>query len=267
MTPGDFRGRSPAPRALALVLAGVLSLLSACGGSPGAGAELDGAWVLERGSHAGRQIPIVTGSRITMIIEGAGVSGTSACNGYGGTIERDGTSIRISALTTTEMACDEPIMASEAAYVAALAAVTAAARDGDRLTLNGPEVELAFSLLPPVPAAELIGTPWTLDSLIAGDAVSSVTGEEATLQLADDGTLSGSTGCRFFRGTYEVIGDEVRVTELAADTRTCPDGLAAQDDHVLAVIGDGFTAKVDGSRLTLSDGASGLGYLTALSGR
>ena len=243
-------------------MTGIAILLCACGGSPsGAGPALDGTWLLEKGAHDGRPVPIVEGSRITMTIDGSQIGGTAACNLYGGTIERDGASIRISALTMTEMACDEPVMAAEAAYVAALADVTTAARDGDRLALGGPEVELEFSLLPPVPAAELIGTIWTLDSLIAGDAVSSVSGEPATLQLRDDGTLSGSTGCRSFGGTYEVIGDEVRVTDLAADARACPDELAGQDDHVLAVVGDGFAVTIDGNRLTLSDGASGLGYL------
>lgn len=242
-------------------------LLCACGASSsGAGPELKGTWLLEQGTHDGRTVPIIEGSPITMTIDGSEIGGSAACNMYGGTIERDGAGIRISALTTTEMACEEPIMASEAAYVAALADVTTVARSEDRLALSGQEVELEFSLLPPVPAAELIGTTWTLDSLIAGDTVSSVTGEQATLQLRDDGTLSGSTGCRSFGGTYEMTGDEVRVTDLAADTRACPDELAGQDDHVLAVIGDGFTVRINGNRLTLSHGASGLSYLDAVGG-
>jgi heat shock protein HslJ len=246
------------------VIAGTALVLGACGGAPsGAGLELDGTWVLEEGTHDGRPVPIVEGARITMNIDGAEIGGTSACNLYGGTIERDGSQITIGALTTTEMACAEPIMASEAAYIGALADVTTASRDGDSLVLSGPGVELDFRLLPPVPTAELVGTVWTLDSLISGDSVSSVAGEPATLELRGDGTLSGSTGCRSFSGSYEVAGDEVRVTDLAASMQSCPEELAGQDDQVLAVIGDGFTVKIDGDRLTLSDGASGLGYRAA----
>lgn len=247
----------------ALALATITLFLGACGGSPGAGPELDGTWLLERGVHGAQPVPIVEGSRITITIDRSQVGGTAACNLYGGTLERDGQGIRISALTTTEMACDEPIMASEAAYVAALADVTSAVRDRDTLTLAGQGVELAFSLLPPVPAAALVGTPWTLDSLITGDAVSSVAGGPATLELNADGTLTGSTGCRSFGGTYQLVGDQVRVTSLAADTLACPDSLVAQDGQVLAVIGDGFTVQVDGDRLTLSDGTTGLGYTAA----
>jgi hypothetical protein len=40
-----------------------------------------------------------------------------------------------------------------------------------------------------------------------------------------------------------VIGDEVRVTDLAADARACRRELAGQDDHVLAVVGTGSPSR------------------------
>jgi heat shock protein HslJ len=250
-----------------VAIAAIAVALGACGSSPtGAALDLDGAWVLREGSHDGRPVPIVADARITIAIDGSEIGGTAACNLYGGTIEQDGSQITIGALTTTEMACAEPVMESEAAYLGALTGVTTATRDGDNLVLSGPGVELVFILLPPVPTAELVGTPWTLDSLISGDAVSSVAGEPALLELREDGTLSGSTGCRSFSGSYEIAGDEVRVTGLATTTQACPEELAAQDDQVLAVVGDGFTVQIDGDRLTISDGASGLGYRAAPSG-
>lgn len=250
----------------AVVLASLAAaLLAACGGGgPTAGGpDIDGAWVLEAGTLEDRPIPIVAGSRITLTIDGSEIGGTAACNLYGGTIAREGSDVRIDALTQTEMACDEPIMASEAAYVAALRAVRTAARDGDRLTLGGANVELRFGLLPPVPAAELVGTTWKLDSLISGESVSSVGGEPATLHLEEDGTLTGSTGCRSFRGRYVLSGDEVRVTALTAGERTCPADVVAQDGHVLAVLGDAFTVEIDGNRLTVAHRGQGLGYVAS----
>jgi heat shock protein HslJ len=243
----------------AAAIAGILGLVCGCGGPPPA--RLDGDWLLERGVLDGRPLPMAAGSRITMTIDGKKIGGVSACNTYAGTIERDGDEIRISALTATEMACDEPVMASEAAYVRALAAATAAARDDGRLVLSGPSVELRYSLLPAMPAADLVGTIWILDSLIAGDTVSSVAGKRATLELRAGGTLSGSTGCRSFTGSYQITGDEVRVTGLRPESWTCPEALKTQDAHVLGVIADGFTVAIDGDRLTVSDGPAGLGYL------
>jgi META domain len=74
-----------------------------------------------------------------------------ALPGRGGTIEIDGSRVTISALSRTEMACEDNLMASEAAYLAALAVVEAAERTDDGLALAGSDVELRFTLVPPVP--------------------------------------------------------------------------------------------------------------------
>jgi heat shock protein HslJ len=235
-------------------------VLAACDWLPGGTVDLDGAWVLTDGTHDGVALPMIEDASVTMTVDGDEIGGTAACNQYGGSIERSGSSITIGALSMTEMACAEPIMALESAYLAALAAVDRAERSGDVLTFSGPDTELAFVTLPPVPDAAMVGTVWLLDSIITGNAVSSVMGEPATLELAESGTISGSTGCRSFSGTYSIDEGRVTVTELATDMRACPPDLAPQDDHVLAVVGNSFTASIDGNRLTLMDGADGLGY-------
>ncbi len=179
----------------------------------------------------------------------------------------------------TEMACQEPRMAAEEAYLDALPAVETWARpSGDELLLTGPGRELRFTALPPVPTADLTGTAWVLDALIAGtgpDATVSSTvadADEATLHLDADGSMTASTGCRTFSGEWIETGDEVLLTtfgeredslNLSADgTPTCSAAVVAQEDHVLSVLGDGFRAEVDGDRLTLvSRDGLGLIYL------
>jgi heat shock protein HslJ len=245
--------RLTVPVVLAAVLVG-------CALLPGAGPGIDGSWRLERGTHAGQPIPIVPGADITLAIDGDTVGGTSACNHYGGEIDRDGGALTFSALVMTEMGCDMPIMASESAYIAALGAVSRVARSSDRLTLSGTDVELVFRLVPPVADAPLAGPVWVLDSIITGDAVSSVMGDPATLELRDDGTMSGTTGCRTFDGRYTVSDATVSVMELSNDDRACPAELVPQDEHVLDVIARGFGFEIDGERLTLTDGTDGLGY-------
>ena len=238
-------------------------LLAACSLLPGAvSVALDGEWQLQAGNNQGAAIPIVAGSRITLKIDGADVGGIAACNHYGGTLAVDGTTIRISALSMTEMACQEDVMASEAAYLAALPRVTTAARTGNSLVLSGPQVELHFIVVPPVPNADLVGPAWVLESLISGEVVSSISGDEATLQLNANGTLSASTGCREVTGRYSISGSEVKVTLDPYDLFGCPDAVGAQDTHVLAVIGavDGFTVTIQGDSMTLTAGDQGLGY-------
>lgn len=239
----------------------VTTALAACDWLPlDGGPDLAGAWELERGTFDGELIEVPEGSRITMTIEGSDLGGTAACNHYGGTFELDGWSISIGALSMTEMACDEPTMSAEAAFLAALADVDTVERSRS-LVLTGPASELRFMILAPVPEAEIVDTAWRLDSLIGGDAVSSVAGEPATLELASGGTLSGSTGCRSFSGTYAIAGDEVEVTQLTTDLRPCPRELAAQDGHVIGVLEGGVTASVEGNRLTVMSGVDGLAYV------
>jgi heat shock protein HslJ len=260
----------------------LIVIVAACGGgtatpsasSPGSPAPSDapnpgssagafdssGPWLLTSGSADGQPIPIVDGTRITFEVQGANVSGQSACNQYFGSIVVDGGIVRIDGLGGTEMACEEPVMQSEAAYLAALARVTAARQDGEALVLLGDGVELRFERLQPPPTAEIVGTDWILESLVMGDAVASTIGEPAMLVLRDDGTLAGFTGCRTFEGRYVVSGDEVEFTDFALDGE-CAGGPADQDAHIVDVLEGGFRASADGQMLTLAgDGNVGLIY-------
>lgn len=248
------------------MVVGAAILLSGCSLLPGgAGAALDGEWQLQAGTNQGQPIPIVNQGKITLSINGARVGGNAACNQYGGKLLADGAVITITELIQTEMAClDNRLMASEAAYLAALPRVTSAAHNGNTLVLSGPQVELRYAFVPAVSAADLVGTVWVLDSLISGDAVSSTVGNEATLTLGADGTLSGSTGCRTFSGRYTISGNQVQVTLDPYDTIGCPNGLGDQDAHVLAVIAKEFGVAVVGNSLTLTAGSKGLGYRARL---
>jgi len=133
----------------------VASFLLACGG-PGASSvpsvptvDATGSWTLVRGTDGGVAIRIVADHPITLTVDGGKVSGRAACNTYGGDVVVADGQLRFSPMSMTEMACDEPSMAAEAAYVAALGKVRGASRDGNRLTLTGTGVELTFDRLPP----------------------------------------------------------------------------------------------------------------------
>lgn len=131
---------------------------------------------------------------------------------------------------------------------------------GNRLTLSGPDFELDFEPVMPVPTAGLVGTSWVLDTLIESEAASTVAGDTATLLLDADGMLTASTGCRTLTGRWVENGGVIVVPELTADG-DCPDELWKQDSLVVTVIGDEFRAEVDGNRLTITSmGGDGLVY-------
>ena len=240
----------------------LMLLLSGCSLLSGGGTTtLDGEWLLQAGTNQGVAIPIVGGSTVTLKVDGTRAGGSAACNSYGGKIEVSGSSIAIGELIQTEMAClDNRLMALESAYLAALPRVTTAARKGNGLLLTGPQVELRFTLIPPVVNANLVGTTWILDSLISGEAVSSTVGERVTLQLSGDGRLAASTGCRDVTGSYTVAEGQVQVTLDPYDTIGCAAELGTQDAHILEVLSNGFGVTVDGDRLTLIAGEKGIGY-------
>jgi heat shock protein HslJ len=253
---------------LAAVLALALALAGCAegSGSPGSDPEPDdfqGRWHLVSGRDADGAFPALPGRRVTLVWDAEGVGGTSACNLYGATVEVDGNTVRFTNPSGTEMACEPEVMEVERRYLAALTASERVGRAGDTLTLSGPDVALEFRLHPQVRDADLVGTPWLLESLVDGDSVSSaLPGGE--LRFRDDGVLLGNSGCRRLRGRFEVEDDTVVVTGLDDDlpVGACPRAEESQHSQVVDVLVGGFTTEIDGDRLTLTStrSASGLQF-------
>jgi heat shock protein HslJ len=247
----------------ALLLAAVLAL-AACAERPGAGTpDVAGDWELAEGTTAGTALPRPPGAGATLRLDGGEVRGTSFCNHYSGSYRLSGTSLTLDGLGGTEMGCEPDVMAAESAYLTALRSVDTVTVEAEGLLLTGDGVILRFNRVAPVPDRALTGTWWVLDTLVDGETASSTVGDPAVLLLAADGTVQGSTGCRALSGTWTASGDELALAGLEFDGE-CPADLAGQDVHVVAVLGGGVRAQVEGDRLTLQapDGR-GLGYRVA----
>lgn len=267
MTKPDSRRQRQASVIRAALILCIGLALPACGGdavaSPSAApADLSGAWTLDVGTGPEGDLEILENHPITLSIEGSEISGSAACNSYGARIERPITGgVTIGEVGMTAMGCDAAVMASEAAYVDALSRVEEILPDGERLVLRGDDVTLEFVRLPPVPTAELVGTTWLIETVVVGDVAAAPVGDRATLLLTDDGGIQGSTGCRSFTGAWVEADGQIQATRLAMGDEECAAEIAAQDSHVVSVIGDGFRASVEGDLLTLMDpGGVGLVY-------
>ena len=245
-------------RRIALLGSFVL-LTAACLGADFAD-SIAGSWQMTSGRVDGEEIPLIESHPITITFEDDQVSGRAACNSYGGSYELSDSSISFGDLAMTEMACfPGETMEAEALFAEAITRVETISLD-EGLTLSADGVEMVFAALEQVPEAELTNTVWVLDGLISGDAMSSVSGERATLELFSDGSVLGGTGCRLLQGRYTVTGAEVLFTQFSAEGE-CDPSLADQDGHVVTVLGDGFRVEIDDQRLTLwSTGAQGLTY-------
>jgi heat shock protein HslJ len=245
---------------LGLGLAAFLLAMTACGeddvAGPGGGGTLEGTtWVLDRASVEELTPDAPADARVDLTFEGDAVSGSSGCNRYGGSIEVDGSSIAFRDLFGTQMACAQPLMDLESAYLAALGAVDEQHVNGVELVLTGADVRLVYEAEEEQEPAALVGTTWQLDSLATGtDAVSSpVAGSNVFLELKDDGSAGGSGGCNTFHAGYETEDDAIRFDPIASTKMACDPHLNAQEAAFFAALEQAATFVIEGDVLTLND--------------
>ena len=238
----------------------VATSMAACSksGSSGSGSDpsaLTGTvWKLTDQSMASLVHDVWPGSQITIEFQGGQVSGVSACNQYGGsyTAKSDG-SLTFGAFHSTAMACIPAVGALEHFYMEALGKVTHFSVDGT-LELTGTGKPLTYDRAPPVTSVQLVGTQWTLSSIVSGSTASSVPdGVEATLVLASDGTASGSGGCNAFHGTYQTSGNELTFGPLASTKKLCADDVMSVEQSYLSALQDAGSYVIAGNQLTIDD--------------
>jgi heat shock protein HslJ len=128
----------------------VIALLLVACGSQDARTDPDGLegveWVLDDASAGSLVDRVPSDARVDLKFQDGQLQGTSGCNTYGGSFEADGDgSISFGAMSTTEMACDEPRMALEAAYLDALGNTSAYQVSDAGLVLTGGQVALTFT--------------------------------------------------------------------------------------------------------------------------
>ena len=103
-------------------------------------------------------------------------------------------------------------------------------------------------------SSDLKGTSWTV-STIAGQPT--VPTAQPTIVFGSDGSISGSTGCNTYSGTFTVSGSQLTVGPLATTRKACTDeAVSAQESAFTAALGSATTFAVgsDGN-LTLKGAA------------
>jgi len=86
---------------------------------------------------------------ITVLFDGANISGSGGCNTYNGTYASTraagpNNNISIGTLAATQMACEQPIMEQEQAYLSALSAAQSYSIQGNTLTIAHPGGALVY---------------------------------------------------------------------------------------------------------------------------
>ena len=125
----------------ALVALVIVPILAGCsvGASPSAAGggvtELPGtSWTLV---EIGGSAPAGDAKPTLVFGTDGTVTGNSGCNTFNGTVTIDGSTIGFGPMATTRMACPEPAMSVESAYLAGLDAAATWRMDGGQLVLEG----------------------------------------------------------------------------------------------------------------------------------
>jgi heat shock protein HslJ len=230
----------------------VSSLLTACALNQGESFSLGGTnWVLV--SLAGNQVPSDVYISASFAGDGS-IGGSSGCNSYSAQYEVDDDKITIGPGATTLMACPEPVMEQEMAYLQALGSAASYKLDGENLVLLDEKGEAAL-VFEPQEEVELEGTKWEVISYNngRGGVVSVIIGTELTAEFGGDGTLNGAAGCNNYTASYEVNGENINIGPAGATRKFCPEpeGVMEQEAAYLAALETADRFEIENDRMDM----------------
>ena len=197
---------------------------------------------------------LVKGSMLRLTFDGDTLGASAGCNTMSGQSSWDGNLLVVTALGSTEMACDPPLMDQDAWFADFLTSKPTVTQDGDSLTMTSNSTVIVLRDEEVVtPDASLTGTRWTLDSITSGDSVSSVPqGVTANVEFADDGSLTAALGCNRGSGNYTRSGSLLEFGPIASTQMACEPTASDVESAMLSVLQGSVNYAIDGDLLTLS---------------
>lgn len=106
---------------------------------------LGGTWILTGWGDVNAPTAPLEGSVVNVNFGAEGISGSSGCNSYSGGFQYNNGVLVVQPLATTLMACEQPVMDQEGAFLNALQGATGYQINGDMLTLFYDGGVLTFS--------------------------------------------------------------------------------------------------------------------------
>ncbi|MFJ6611313.1 META domain-containing protein [Streptomyces sp. NPDC091289] len=220
------------------------------------------AWSVDSVTVGGKKTEAPEGARLEIDPKGR-AKAHFGCNHISVDARVKGDRITLGKPVTTQMACEESIEKFEKAAIDAMGGEHTAKLSGDRLTLTTESGDtMALSEEKP---AELVGTRWTVTTLLSGETATTVPAdlpkEKAPhLTLAEDGTVQGNSGCNSFRGKATVKDGTITFGPVVGTRKMCPEPEMEVERAVLAALKGSTTYTVKGSTLTVTaDGGKGIG--------
>ena len=191
------------------------------------------------------------------------VSFNAGCNAHSGTYSLDGDTLVVGGMGSTQMGCDAELHTQDQWLAAFLESDPTVTIDADTVTLANDEATLRLLDREIAdPNRPLTGVTWEIDSLITGDAVSSVPAVTPTVIFNADSnsTLTVFAGCNTGEGTYEYSDTEVTIGMIGFTETGCLDrAIMEVEAHVQQVFAPGTsTYTIEANRLTLERDGVGI---------
>ncbi len=227
----------------------------------------DTGWQLVSYERGDAQIPVVSGSKITLNFNTDGsIDGSGGINHYFGSYTQNGLLITFGTVGCTEMAGPEPLMDQESAYFRLLDSVRSSRTVGSTLELQeaSGRVVLTFqsdnnggNIHSPTgkdPETALPGTEWQLSSYTYGNTgVSGPDINVVTLKFDDTGNLNGYSGVNTYSGSYHLVGAKISIGPLATTKMAGPEPRMGLESVYLYLLGSITGASLTGDSLSLTD--------------
>ncbi|HEU4841352.1 MAG TPA: META domain-containing protein, partial [Ilumatobacteraceae bacterium] len=204
---------------------------------------------------------LVPGTRITLTFDGDLVAASAGCNNLSSTWTLEGDVLVVPDMATTEMACEPSTLMDQDRWLAAVLT------SRPTVTLTGPDLTLtaegAVVTLTDREVADpdrpLEETVWTADSLVTGDAVSSLpAGVRPPTLVFADGSVQVDAGCNRGTGPAAVTAADVTFGPVATTRMACDPASNQVEAHVLGVLQGTVPYTIEAGVLTLTNGDTGL---------
>ncbi|MCO6449698.1 MAG: META domain-containing protein [Caldilineales bacterium] len=209
-------------------------------------------------SASGGMVGAVLGSGASTRFSGGDVSGSTGCNDFNGSYEIDGEMLSISELASTRKFCETPpgVMGQESQVLDLLPQVASYQIKQTTLELSDADGTVILTYFARPTFADLGSITWQLVSFgPIADQQEPAPDSEITLNINDEGQVSGSSGCNTYSGGIDGQAEAFTIGPLASTQKLCADEAVNQQEAAyLQALGSANSATLRGNSLLVGYG-------------
>lgn len=196
---------------------------------------------------------LVAGTRIVLSFDDGRLRADAGCNSLTGPVGDDAGRLIVATMDSTLIGCDQERHEQDAWLSDLLTQAPRWELVGDELVMRTETVEVRLlDRRVADPDRPLVGTRWRLESLLDGEAVSSVPADIEAYLIFDGDRFEGSTGCNQVSGAAIQSPGRLRFSDVSHTDMWCGDVAMRLESAVLAVLNGEVTVRITADVLNLA---------------